>query len=116
VPDYLRGRTIELRYDPFDLSQLELWFQDTFLQRVQPDQLVTPIHPDLTPDPSPTPPPTNTGLDYLALLRLEHDRLIQAQLQGIHFSQLTDRTPPEKSAAQTRLDTPDQEASHDRPE
>lgn len=113
VPDYLRGRTIELRYDPFDLSQLELWFQDTFLQRVQPDHLVNPIHPDVTPDPSPALPPANTGLDYLALLRTEHDRLIQAQLQGIHFSQLLDPTPPQKSAAPTRLDTPDQEASHD---
>jgi transposase InsO family protein len=94
VPDYLRGRTIELRYDPFDLSQLELWFQDTFLQRVQPDHLVNPIHPDVQPDPSPVPPPANTGLDYLALLRCEHDRLIQAQLEGIHFSQLPDRPQP----------------------
>ena len=85
-------------------------------RHVQPDHLLTPIHPDVTPDPSPAPPPTNTGLDYLALLRMEHDRLIQAQLEGIHFSQLTDRTPPEKSAAETRLDTPDQEASHDRPQ
>ncbi|MCP6497915.1 hypothetical protein NL476_28560, partial [Klebsiella pneumoniae] len=73
VPDYLRGRTVELRYDPFDLSRLELWFQDTFLQPVQPDHLVTPIHPEVKPDPSPPPPPANTGLDYLALLRTEHD-------------------------------------------
>ncbi len=92
VPDYLRGRTIELRYDPFDLSRLELWFQDTFLQPIQPDHLVTPIHPDVKPDPSP-PPPANTGLDYLALLRAEHDRLLQAQLEGIHFSHLTQEAP-----------------------
>lgn len=70
------------------------------MQPVQPDHLVTPIHPDVKPDPSPAPPPANTGLDYLALLRCEHDRLIQAQLEGIHFSQLPDHprshisTPP----------------------
>jgi putative transposase len=96
VPDYLRGRTVELRYDPFDLSRLELWFQDTFLQPVQPDHLVNPVHPEVKPDPSPPPPPANTGLDYLALLRAEHDRLIQAQLEGIHFSHLTDRTSSPK--------------------
>jgi transposase InsO family protein len=113
VPDYLRGRSIELRYDPFDLSQLELWFQDTFLQQVQPDRLVTPDHPDLKPDPSPAPPPANTGLDYLALLRCEHDRLIQAQLEGLHFSQLTDRPQPEISGPAV---DPTQEANHDHPQ
>ena len=101
VPDYLRGRTVELRYDPFDLSRLELWFQDTFLQHVQPDQLVNPVHPEVKPDASPPPLPANTGLDYLALLRAEHDRLLQAQLEGIHFSQLTNRIPsPALSQAQ----------------
>lgn len=113
VPDYLRGRTIELRYDPFDLSQLELWFQDTFLQRVQPDHLVNPIHPDVEPDPSPAPPPAGTGLDYLALLRIEHQRLIQAQLDGIHFSQLSPHPHPQKPGPAV---DPAQEADDDRPQ
>lgn len=104
VPDYLRGRTIELRYDPFDLSHLELWFQDTFLQQVQPDHLVNPSHPDVTPDPSPAPPSANTGLDYLALLRAEHDRLLQAQLDGIHFAHLTHRSQSPNPAPEVRHD------------
>jgi putative transposase len=116
VPDYLRGQSVELRYDPFDLSQLELWFQDTFLQMAQPDHLVKPIHPDVTPDPRPASPPADTGLDYLALLRTEHQRLIQAQLEDIHFSQLTDRPQPDKPAAETQLDDPTQEAADDRPQ
>ena len=95
TPDYLRGQSIELRYDPFDLSQLELWFHDTFLQMAQPDQLVNPIHPDLKSDPQPARLSAETDLDYLALLRREHQRLIQAQLDGIHFSQLT--SPPAKT-------------------
>jgi putative transposase len=113
VPDYLRGQTLELRYDPFDLSQLELWFQDTFLQMAQTDQLVQPIHPEVTPDPRPASPPPDTGLDYLALLRTEHQRLIQAQLEGIHFSQLTDRPQPEPPAP---ADDPAQEVDDDRPQ
>lgn len=111
VPDYLRGQSIELRYDPFDLSHLELWRQDTFLEMAQPDQLAHPLHPDLKPDPQPAPPPAQTGLDYLALLRCEHQRLIQAQLEGIHFSQLTDPPQPEPPAD----DPSQQEADHDRP-
>jgi putative transposase len=95
VPAYLCGRSVELRYDPFDLSHLELWLNNTFLQMAQPDQLVNPIHPEVTPDPVPPPPAAETGLDYLALLRTEHHRFIQAQLEGIHFSQLTDRPQPE---------------------
>ena len=87
VADYLRRQTVELRYDPFDLARIEVWFQNTFLQLAEPDRVVTTVHPDVEPDPVPTPPP-DTGLDYLALLRAERDRLLQQQLEGIHFSQL----------------------------
>jgi hypothetical protein len=97
VPDFLRGQSIELRYDPFDLSHLELWRHETFLQLAQPEHLVNPSHPDLKPDPLPAPPPVETGLDYLALLRTEHQRFIQAQLEGIHFSHLTDRPQPQEA-------------------
>ena len=109
VPDYLRGQTIELRYDPFDLSHLELWFQDIFLQVAQPERLVKPTHPDLDLDPIPASPPPETGLDYLALLRAEHQRLIQAQLDGIHFSQLA--SPPQ---AQQNDNRPAQPSNDDR--
>ena len=86
--DYLRGRTVELRYDPFDLSRIEVWFQDTFLQIAELDRLVTTVHPDVTPDPLPVVPP-DTGLDYLALLRTERERLLREQLQTIQFTQLS---------------------------
>jgi putative transposase len=112
VPDYLRGQSIELRYDPFDLSQLELWLHDTFLQMAQPDHLVNAIHPEVKPDPLPA-PTAETGLDYLALLRTEHHRFIQAQLEGIHFSQLTDRPQPEPSVP---AEDHAQEADDDRPQ
>jgi putative transposase len=89
--DYLRGRTIELRYDPFDLNRVEIWFQDTFLQVAELDRLVTTVHPDVEPDPVPVVPP-DEGLDYLALLRTERERLLREKLQGIQFNQFT-RSP-----------------------
>lgn len=89
VPPFLRSKTIELRYDPFDLSHLEIWYQEQFLQMATPEKIVTTHHPDVTPDPTPPFPSPNTSLDYLALLRNERQRLIQAQLGGINFSQLS---------------------------
>jgi transposase InsO family protein len=111
LPAYLRGQTIELRYDPSDLTHLEVWFQGTFLQPAQPDRLVTTTHPEVEPDPRPAAPPADPSLDYLALLRSEHHRLIQAQLDGIHFSLLT--TPP-PNLQQPPTDDPSQEANDDR--
>jgi putative transposase len=28
VPAYLRGKWVDLRYDPFDLTRLEVWYND----------------------------------------------------------------------------------------
>ena len=95
LPAYLRGQTVELRYDPFDLTRIEVWFNDTFLQLAEPDQIVTTTHPDVEPDPVPAPAP-HTGLDYLALLRVERERLLQEQLDTIHFSQLRLPNPKEQ--------------------
>jgi putative transposase len=94
VPAYLRGQAVDLRYDPFDLTQIEVWFNDAFLQLAEPDTIVTTVHPDVTPDPLPSSEP-HSGLDYLALLRQERQRLIQQQFDTIHFSQLEPSNPQE---------------------
>ncbi len=88
VPAFLRGQSIELRFDPFDLSRLEIWFQEQFLEMAQPEKIVASHHPDVTPDPVPA-PAADPSLDYLALLRNERQRLLEAQLDGIKFSKLT---------------------------
>lgn len=87
VPAYLRRQTVQLRYDPFDLTRIEVWLNDAFLQLAEPERIVTTVHPDVDPDPVPAPDP-ETGLDYLALLRQERERLIREQLDDIHFSRL----------------------------
>ena len=103
VADYLRGRTIELRYDPFDLNHVEIWFQNTFLQVAELDRLVTTVHPDVEPDPVPVVPP-DEGLDYLALLRAERERLLREKLQGIQFHQFT---PPSDTPSQDEEEADD---------
>jgi putative transposase len=87
APGFLAGQPIELRYDPFDLSSLEIWFKGQFLAQAQPVHLQTGVQPGLTPEPVPPPPP-HTGLDYLAMLRQERERLLRDQLPPIPFTRL----------------------------
>jgi len=96
VPAYLRGKRVELRYDPFDLTRLEVWYNDAFLDLAEPEEIVTTNDPDVDLDPVPKPSP-DSGLDYLALLRLERERLIQEQIDTIHFTQLDGSNPKEDS-------------------
>ncbi len=93
VPAFLRRQAIQIRYDPLDLTHMEVWHRDTFLQLAELEQIVTTVHPDVKPDPVPV-PPTDSGLDYLAILRLERERLLQEQLDGIHFAQLPPLASP----------------------
>jgi len=94
VPAYLCGRWIELRYDPFDLTRLEVWYNDAFLDLAEPEEIVTTNDPDVDLDPVSKPSP-DSSLDYLALLRLERERLIQEQIDTIHFTQLDASNPKE---------------------
>jgi len=96
VPAYLRGKRVELRYDPFDLTRPEVWYNDAFLELAEPEEIVTTNDPDVDLDPVPK-PSADSGLDYLALLRLERERLIQEQIDTIHFSQLDASNPKEDS-------------------
>jgi len=99
VPPFLRGQTIELRYDPFDLSRLEIWYQGQFLEMATPEKIVATHHPDVTPDPTPAAPSPDTSPDYLALLRNERQRLIEDQLGGLTFSQLSLDLPQDEPEA-----------------
>jgi putative transposase len=94
VPGYLAGQTVELRYDPFDLANVEVWLNNQSLAQAQPTHLKSTVEPGLTPDPTPPTQPA-TGLDYLALLRQEHQKLLREQFPSISFTriQVDDHSP-----------------------
>jgi putative transposase len=91
------GRTLELRFDPFDLSSLELWFEGRCLgsakvavqnrqRHIQVEKLVT----------APPAAPTGTAsTDYLALLRNEFDDLQRKAAGPLQFTKLP-KTDQEK--------------------
>ena len=92
VPAFLVGQSVELRFDPFDLTAVEVWLNGQYLAQAEPAHVLTTVQPGLTPDPTPPPQPT-TGVDYLALLRQERERLLHQQLPPIPFTRLTSQDP-----------------------
>jgi putative transposase len=87
VPGYLSGQTVELRYDPFDLTNVQVWLNNQPLAQAQPAHLQSTIEQGLTPDPIPPAQPS-TGLDYLALLRQEHQKLLREQFPTLSFTRM----------------------------
>jgi putative transposase len=84
------GRTLELRFDPFDLSSLELWFEGRCLgdakvavqnrqRHLQVEKLATD---------SPAAPKAAAAVDYLALLRQEFDELQRKAAGPLQFTKL----------------------------
>jgi transposase InsO family protein len=84
------GRTIELRFDPFDLSQIELYLDGTSLGLatviVQNRQRHLAVE-RLATEP-PDPPKPKSSLDYLAALRAEYQARQQRELGPLQFTQL----------------------------
>ncbi len=84
------GRSIELRFDPFDLSQIELYLDGTCLGLatvlVQNRQRHLAVE-RLATEP-PDPPKPKSSLDYLAALRAEYQARQQHELGPLQFTQL----------------------------
>ena len=67
APAHLAGQTIEVRFDPLDLSQLDIYFQG------QPQGFARPVDPVLNAQlpsskPKESPEPEPTGINYVELL------------------------------------------------
>jgi transposase InsO family protein len=98
------GRALELRFDPFDLSQVELYLEgqalglaDVLTQGRQRHLAVERLATE-----PPAPPKPQTSLDFLTALRAEYARQQQQTLGRLPFATLL---PPDRSP-----DTPTPEA------
>jgi transposase InsO family protein len=99
VDPTLAGQTVELHFDPFDLSHMELYLNQ---QRLGTATVLTQKHlrhlkvERLATEP-PDPPKPKSSLDFLAALREEYRVQQQQQLGQLHFSHLAPDwpSPPE---------------------
>jgi putative transposase len=87
VDPALVGRKVELVFDPFDLTRIEVRYQHRPFGLAVPLQIGRHTHPQAERE---VPPPTATGIDYLKLLAEKRE----AELGGqrIDYASLTNRT------------------------
>jgi transposase InsO family protein len=86
VEHALAGRKVTLRYDPFDLSQLQVWLDGQRYPDPTPVNLRRQRRREaerLTATPAPA-----TGLNYLALAKKQHEEHVRQELGQTHFSRL----------------------------
>jgi putative transposase len=86
VDPALVGRQVEVVFDPFDLTALNVRYQGRDMGAAVPHRIGRHVHPAAAPDgPQPAPP---TGIDYLALLAQRHQRDLAAAAGAIDYAAL----------------------------
>jgi putative transposase len=86
----LVGRRVEVVFDPFDLTRLQVRYQGRPMGTAVPHRIGRHVHPDAHPDTAPAPAPA-TGIDYLALVAAQHR---QQRAQRINYTDLPAGDPP----------------------
>lgn len=91
VDPALVGVRVQLLFDPFDLTTIEVRYQDRAMGLAVPRQIGRHVHPAARQ--APGPPPKTSGIDYLALVR---DRLVAGERSrlGISYRKLPAPSPP----------------------
>jgi putative transposase len=85
----LVGRRVELVFDPFDLSGIEVRWQGRAMGAAVPHRIGRHVHHKARPDET-TPPPAPTGIDYLRLVEARHTAELAERLR---YSRLADDIP-----------------------
>ena len=81
----LSGRKVDLLFNPFDLTRIEVEYQGRPMGQAVPHQVKRHTHPDVKPQ---APAPVQaTGIDYLRLIETAHHTDVG---RAINFSALTD--------------------------
>ena len=90
----LAGCKVELVFDPFDLSDIDVRHHARPVGKAVPFRIGRHVHPKAVADGPPAPAPT--GIDYLRLIQTRHERALGQRLQ---YAQLNDPTGPEPAGS-----------------
>ena len=80
----LVGRRVEVVFDPFDLTALQVRYQGRPMGTAVPHRIGRHVHPDARPD-TPAAPAPATGIDYLALITAQHRQGLAARINYTHL-------------------------------
>lgn len=83
----LVGQRVELVFDPFDLTRIDVRVHGRPMGAAVPHHIGRHAHPAARPDPTTEPVPA-TGIDYLRLVQAQRDHDLAATA-GIDFHQLS---------------------------
>ncbi len=79
VDPSLIGRRAELRFDPEDLTRLDVFWEDRPVGVAVPFVIGRHVHHQVPQAQSPTPPPS-TGVDYLGMVVAAHEEQLLGQI------------------------------------
>jgi len=97
VDPALAGRRVELVFDPFDLTVLQVRAGGRDAGTATPHQITRHAHPKARPE-TPTEPPRPTGIDYLTLIDTAHTTNLAGR---VNYAALAEPpTPPASSGNQ----------------
>ena len=82
------GRRVELVFDPFDLTTIEVRWQGRPMGHAVPHRIGRHVHHKARPDDTTPPPAAPTGIDYLRLVEARHTTELAERLR---YSQLPDQ-------------------------
>jgi putative transposase len=102
VDTALTGRKVELVFDPFDLTNIEVRWHGRPMGQAVPHRIGRHVHHKARPDDT-TPTPAPTGIDYLGLVEQRHtaelaDRLRYSQLPDEPLPGITDNDDPDQTS------------------
>jgi len=103
VDPLLAGHQVELRFDPFELSEMEIWQDGHFVAQAQVQKLARAHHLALDRLLPPRQEVKAEQLDFLAALRAEHQAQLARELGAISFAQAWQRAQSSTDAAAGRL-------------
>lgn len=112
VDAVLVGRRVELIFDPFDLTQVEVRYQGRPMGQGIPHVVGRHTHPHARPDPAPSDEPAGTGIDYLGLIEARHAAVLDDT--RINFNALVAGTTAGQIPGQLHLPEPPTTTDDDR--
>jgi putative transposase len=99
----LVGRRVELVFDPFDLSDLQVRYQGRWMGVAAGHHIGRHVHPAVKPETSPDPAPP-TGIDYLGLVRDRHSTTMNAA-PPLNYAELAQPTTTTSTHSNDTADT-----------
>ena len=102
----LIGRRVECVYDPFDLTDIEIRYQNRPMGHAIPRVIGRHSHPMARPEAAPAAPAV-TGIDYLALLADRHAAELAERSGPIDYSALVESTDTDQCPGQLQIPDPE---------